>query len=358
MKNTAKLFLLFLLIPMVIFATEKKGKYTKDKTIAKTFKVTKDATLNVSNKYGNIDIVSWNENKIEVIVKITAKGDDEEKVKRRLEEITVEFDANATNVSAKTMIEKSSSSWKWWGNSNNVNMEINYQIKMPISNHVNLSNDYGGINLNKLEGKATINCDYGKLNIGELLNASNSITIDYTNNSTISYMKSGSINADYSTLRVEKAENIDLNADYAHISFGTINQLNYSCDYGSLKVGEAKNLKGTSDYMNLTIGKLFVAGIFNLDYGSLKIEELGQLLKELKIQSSYTHIKLGVHPNAAFDITASLSYGGFKHGDRFKFNKEIEKPTSKYYEGYYNSPNSGAQVSIKSSYGSISFNNN
>lgn len=358
MKNTAKLFLLFLLIPMVIFAAEKKEKYTKYKTISKTFNVSKDATLNVSNKYGNIDIVTWNENKIEVIVKITTKGDDEEKVKRRLEEITVEFDANTTNVSAKTMIEKSSSSWKWWGNSNNVNLEINYQIKMPISNHVNLSNDYGGINLNKLEGKATINCDYGKLNIGELLNASNSINIDYTNNSTISYMKSGSINADYSTLRVEKAENIDLNADYAHISFGTINQLNYSCDYGSLKVGEAKNLRGTSDYMNLTIGKLFVSGIFNLDYGSLKIEELGQLLKELKIQSSYTHIKLGVHQNAAFDITASLSYGGFKHGDRFKFNKEIEKPTSKYYEGYYNSPNSGAQVSIKSSYGSVSFNNN
>ena len=64
MKNSAKLFLLFLLIPLAIFATEKKGKYTKNKTIAKEFKVTKDATLNVSNKYGNIDIVTWNENNI------------------------------------------------------------------------------------------------------------------------------------------------------------------------------------------------------------------------------------------------------------------------------------------------------
>lgn len=358
MKNSAKLFLLFLLIPLAIFAAEKKGKYTKNKTIAKEFKVTKDATLSVSNKYGNIDIVTWNENKIEVIVKITANGDDEDKVKKRLEEITVEFDSNSSNVSAKTMIEKNSASWSWWGNKNNVNMEINYQIKMPITNHVNLNNDYGGINLNKLEGKATINCDYGKLNIGELLNASNSININYTNNSIISYMRNGTINADYSTLKIDKAGKIELNADYSHLTFGIVNRLNYSCDYGSLKIDDAENINGTSDYMNLAIARLIDSGTFNLDYGSIKIVELGQHLKELKIQSSYTHIKLGLHPNTSFDITAALSYTGFKHGDRFTFNKEIEKPTSKYYEGYYNSPNSGAQISIKSSYGSITFSNN
>ena len=358
MKNTAKLFLLFLLIPLAVFATEKEGKYKKTKVIEKTFNVNKEATLNVSNKYGNIDIVAWNENKIAVTVKITTNGDDNDKVKKRLDEITVEFNSNSTYVSAKTMIEKSSASWNLWGKNNNVNMEINYHIKMPITNSVNLTNDYGGININKLEGKATINCDYGKLNIGELLNASNSIHINYTNNSTISYMKNGNIKADYSTLRIDKSGNIDLNADYSHMSFGTINRLKYECDYGSLKIGNAENLNGTSDYMNLTIDKLLVSGVFNLDYGSLKIEELGQDLKELKLQSSYTHVKLGLHPNVSFDIMATLSYSGFKYGNGFTFNKQVEKPTSKYYEGYYNSPNSGAQISVKSSYGSISFNNN
>jgi len=357
MKNTAKLFLLFLLIPLAIFATEKEGKYKKTKVIDKVFKVSKDATLNISNKYGNIDIVTWNENKIAITVKITTNGDDEDKVKKRLEEITVEFDSNSTYVSAKTIIEKNSASWNLWGEKNNVTMEINYQIKMPLTNNVNLTNDYGGINLNKLEGKAKINCDYGKLNIGELLNTSNTINIDYTNNSTISYMKNGTVNADYSTLRIDKSGNIDLNADYSHLAFGTINRINYSCDYGSLKMGHVEAIAGTSDYMNLTIDKLLGSGTFNLDYGSLKIEELGQHLKELNIQSSYTHLKLGLHPNASFDITAALSYSGFKHGNNFTFSKEIEKSSSKYYEGYYNSPNSGAKISIKSSYGSISFNN-
>jgi len=110
---------------------------------------------------------------------------------------------------------------------------------MPVTNSVNLNNDYGGIALDKLEGSAKINCDYGKITIGELLNPSNSINIDYTNKSTIEYMKNGDINADYSTLHIEKTGNVDLNADYSHISFGMVADLNYNCDYGDLKIDNA-----------------------------------------------------------------------------------------------------------------------
>lgn len=358
MKTIYKLLIVLFLIPLAISASDKKGKYTKNKVINKEFKVNKDATLNISNKYGNIDIVTWTENKIVIKVSITTNGNDEEKVKERLAQIDVEFDSNSTQVSAKTMIEKNSSLWNLWGKNNNVNIEINYQVKMPVTNNVDLNNDYGGINLDKLEGSSKINCDYGKLNIGELLNSNNTINIDYNNNSTIQYMKDGTINADYSTLYVDKAGRTKLNADYSHMSFGMLVDLDFNCDYGDLKIETIGNLKGNSDYMNTTVGKLIGSGEFTIDYCSLKIEELGQHIKNLNIQSSYTHVKLGLHPNASFDITAALNYGGFKYGNGFTFNKEIEKSTSKYYEGYYNSPNSGAKISIKSSYGSITLNNN
>ena len=36
-------------------------------------------------------------------------------------------------------------------------------------------------------------------------------------------------------------------------------------------------------------------------------------------------------------------------------NKEIIKTSSKYYEGYYNSDNTTSNITIKSSYGTITF---
>lgn len=358
MKTMYKILLIFILIPLAITATEKKGKYTKNKVIKKEYTVNKDALLNISNKFGNIDIVTNTSNKIEIIVSITTNGDNEEKVQERLNEITVAFEASSSTVSAKTMIEKSSNSWNLWGNKSNVNMEINYLIKMPVTNNVDLSNDYGGIGLDKLEGSAKISCDYGKINIGELLNNSNTINMDYTNKSTIEFMKNGTVNADYSTLHIEKTGNVKLNADYSHLSIGTINTLDYKCDYGDLKIKTANNLNGNCDYMHTTVEKLSGSGVFNIDYGSLKINSLAPDFKQLTVVSSYTQMKFGINTASSFNLEANLSYGNLKFDDNFTFNKEISKTTSKYYEGYFKSPNPNSKINIKSSYGNVTFTNN
>src|SRR5210317_1002942 len=212
MKTMYKKLLLVLFIPATLMATDtKKWAHEETKTITKEFDVNSDAVLNISNKYGNVDIASWNENRISIIVTITVKGNKESKVLERIDKIDVEFDASRSAVTAKTKIGKTSS-WGW-GNNNNLSMEINYLVKMPVSNSLNVSNDYGAIFLDDLDGSANISCDYGKINIGELRNMRNNINMDYTNKSTIEYLKNGSINADYSTLHIEKGGNMDLNAD-------------------------------------------------------------------------------------------------------------------------------------------------
>lgn len=357
MKTMYKILLLIFLIPLTISATEGKGKYTKNKVLKKEYNVNENATLTVSNKYGNIGIATWNENRIVIKVSITTNGDDEEKVEKRLEQIDVEFNGDTNYVSAKTMIEKTSNSWSLWGKNNNVSIEINYLIQMPVTNNVDLNNDYGAITLDKLEGSSKINCDYGKITIGELWNTNNSINIDYTNKSTIERLEGGTINADYSTLHIEKGYRIKLNADYSHMSFGMVGVLDFNCDYGSLKIGDSGNVIGNSDYMHTTVEKLRGTGDFDMDYGSLKINELGNELKELKVQSSYTQVKIGVQPTNNFTVNATLSYGNLKYGNGFTFNKEIVKTTSKYYEGYYGS-NSGGTITLKSNYGNITFYNN
>lgn len=358
MKTMYKILLFLIIFPLVINATNKDGKYTKNKVLNKEFKVTKDASLNITNKYGNIDIVTWNENSVSIKVSITTNGNDEDKVQERLDKITVDFNGNSNAVSAKTIIEKISSSWNLWGKNNNVNMEINYLIKMPITNDVILTNDYGSISIDKLLGTSKINCDYGKLNIGELLNSNNSINIDYTNNSKIQYMKDGAIDADYSTLHIEKSGRTKLNADYSHISFGMLVDLDFNCDYGDLKIESVGNLIGNSDYMHVSIEKLNGSGDFVMDYGSIKINDLATNFKMLTIKSSYTHVKLGINSENNFNINTSLSYGSLKGTNEFNFSKEISNTTSKYYEGYYNKPNSNSTISIKSSYGSVTFTNN
>lgn len=274
----------------------------------------------------------------------------------RLDQINIEFEGSRSEVSAKTKIGKSNS-WGW-GNKSNLSMEINYLVKMPVSNSLKVSNDYGAIFLDDLDGSADISCDYGKINIGELRNARNSIHMDYTNKSTIEFLKNADINADYSTLHIEKGGDVDLNADYSHISFGTINSIQFNCDYGDLTIDSVDKADGNSDYMHLNIGTLGVLGSFSSDYGSIKIKKVSKDISNLKVKTSYANIKLGIEDGANFDFIAEMSYSGFSHGSGFTFNKQIEKNTSKYYEGYYGNANSGNTIQLETSFGGINLSNN
>lgn len=354
-KITQLLFLL-LVIPSMVMAHEcdPQGKYTKEKRIKKEYTVNVDAKLVINNSYGNVNMVSWNENRIVIEVHVKTNGSDEERVQDKLDEIDVRFEGSASYVSAKTMFEKSSSRswWNSWKN-NNVNMEINYTVKLPATNMIDISNDYGGINLDRLEGNAKINCDYGKITIGELLAEDNYLNFDYTKNSTIGYMKSGRINADYSSFVLERGGDIELNADYSKSEFGQIQNLNYNCDYGSVITADSKDVIGRGDYVSAKIGVVHGDLNINADYGSIRIEELAADAGDVVIQSDYTGIKVGYSSQYDFTFNIKLEYAGLSGKENLTFNKERRESSEKYYEGYHGNSSSNNNVNINSEYGGV-----
>ncbi|WP_299215675.1 hypothetical protein [uncultured Dokdonia sp.] len=351
------LFFILITIPTVVLAYNGfKGQYTKEKKIKKEFTVNPDARLKIDNSYGNVNIVSWNQNKTVIEVFIKTNGNNEEKVQEKLDEINVVFDGSASFVSAITKLNQGGgrSWWKSW-KSSNVNMEIRYEIKVPVTNAIDISNDYGGISINKIRGNARINCDYGKLTIGELLGENNSLSFDYTNNSTIEYMKSGRITADYSSFNLEKAGKIELDADYTKSEFGTIENLNYVCDYGKLQVGTVRELTGRGDYLSTAFEIIRGNVNLNTSYGSVRINELSATAGDVVIKSDYTGIKLGYHSDYTFTFNISLEYAGFSGQENLEITKKRIESSDKYYEGYYGNANSQNNININSEYGGVTF---
>ena len=335
-----------------------KGKYTKEKTISKEYDVNSDAVLKVSNSYGNLTLTSWNENRIVIEVLIKTNGNNEDKVQKKLDEITVAFEASSDMVSAKTKFNKDKG-WGWnWGSNGNVNMQIDYTIKVPIKNSVHLSNDYGNISLDRIDGYAKISCDYGRLDIGELHGRNNDLNFDYTSKSSIGYIRSGNIRADYSGFTIEKAGDLVLNADYTNSNIGEMNNLQYASDYGNLVVGTADSVTGSGDYINVKLGTVNGNVEINSDYGSVKIDNMAADAGNINIHSDYTGIKIGYNPNYHFDFEITTSYADVSGKEGFEIGISNEKKGDRYYKGYYGSANSGKNISITSKYGSVSFTKN
>ncbi len=324
MKPLSRTFFIALLLPAMVFAGPEKL------TLQKEYTVNAGAALKIENSYGNIDIVTWNENRTSIVVTIKTNGNDENEVQKKLNDISVEFSGNGSLVTAKTLFNESKSNWSWFGSkSNNVSMEINYLVKIPITNSVNLNNNYGSISINKLKGNAKIKCDYGQLIIGELLADNNTLSFDYTTKSTIEFMKSGTINADYSGFTLGKADQIKLTADYTDSEFLDIKNLNYNCDYGKVIIKKSQNLIGRGDYLTSRMGTITGSADLKTSYGNITIDKLTS--------------------------TANTSYSGFKGEDTVNVTKSSKDGSDKMYSGYHGSQSTSNSININSSYGNVTF---
>src|SRR5690606_12611240 len=262
-------------------------------------------------------------------------------------------------VTAKTLVGGGNKGWSWsWGNRNKVSVQVNYTIKLPVKNNINLSNDYGSIFLNRIDAHAKIDCDYGKLEIGELRGRNNELRFDYTSRSTFGYINSAEIVADYSGFTVEKAGNLIIKADYTNATIGEMDRLEYSCDYGSLEVKKVGNVRGSGDYIGVKLGQVHGDLSISGDYGSLSIDQLASDAGHVEIRTDYTGIRIGYHPLYSFDFEITTEYANVKGMEDFELNISRVKSTDRYYQGYHGQEHSGKKMTISSDYGGITFNRN
>ncbi|MBR9757025.1 MAG: DUF4097 domain-containing protein [Algicola sp.] len=354
-----KIACIFLLImPFIAFSAE-KYKHDKTKTIKRSFNVNPNAELRIDNSYGNLNITTWNENRIAIEVTITTSGNNEDKVTEKLDAITVAFENTSNLVSAKTIFnKKTSSSWWNWGKKTNVNMQINYLVKMPVTNSVNLKNDYGNIDLDKLQGRAVINCDYGKITTKELMANNNSLNFDYTKGCYFDYINGGSINADYSDFTISKAENITINADYTNATVDVAENVVYNNDYGTVKIGQVNNVEGNGDYLTLVIGDLYKHADIDADYGSINIKNIAQGANNITIDTDYTGIKIGYDTNWNFNFDFDLSYADLRSDDALQFSLKDKDGSDKTYKGHYGNSNSSNNITIDADYGNLTIKRN
>jgi hypothetical protein len=341
-----------LMLPTLVMAnpTVPEGKYTKEKKIKKDYNVASDATLSVTNKYGNVNISSWNQNRIEIEVTIKTSSNNEQRAIDKLNQIDVAFEANQRAVTAKTQIE--SERWSWGWNSSNVSLEINYLIKMPVTNFLMLNHDYGNITIDRLDARVDIDCDYGRMDIGSLNATGNKLSFDYTNNVVIDYIKDGEINADYSSYRIENAGSLRINADYTKSEVRKADKITYDADYGSLQLGTVRYVSGNSDYLTQEFEQITGSLDLDADYGSVKIRNLSDGFDNIKIRSNYVNVKIGISPQTHFRFDFSLKYAKLRSFEGLNFDKKIISGSQENYVGSYGSPQKG-NLSIQSSYGNL-----
>lgn len=343
-----------------------KQEFTK--TIKKEFPLNATGTVNLINKYGKVEVKTWDKNRAKIDVTIVVKASSESEAQGIFDRVHIDFTNDDAFVKAETVIESNKSSWWSWGNNSTTEFQVNYQVFMPASASLDLSNKYGDANVAALGGRAKVDVKYGNFRL-EGVNGDLAVTLDYGNGTVVkasdadvntSYSKLNinevrdiSLVSKYSKLTVDKGANIKAESKYDQFYLASIVKLNCQAKYSNLEIGSAESVVAVSSYTDYKIDRLRDNGDFDLQYGGLRIENVSKGFSKINLIGKYSDFKIGVEDGASYTLDAATNYAGIAYPDGLKVTYEKDKGTSHEVKGHAGQQNARSAIRASLNYGGL-----
>ncbi len=339
------------------------------KSYSKEYPIDQSGTVELSNRYGKIDIKTWNKPSVKVDVIVIVKASNKSNAEDKMQEIGITINKVGNNVVAVTDINSSNQSWwsSWWNASGNIKIEINYTVYMPSDQKSIIENKYGNIHLPDLNAKTSINLKYGNL---QAQNIDGDLLMDLSyGKATLSNVKNLTASLAYSDLRCTSSGTTTiLNTKYSKVYIDNAKTLTATSKYDNYKITNATTITMTGAYNDITLGTLG-SGTFTLKYTGMEINSLGSALtadvsygsmtiqnlktsfKKMVVNTSYAPIK--VYGTVPCKVDVSGKYFDAQLGADFVANNKVVEGSSKVIQGYKGSDRTGAYVTITSKYGDV-----
>jgi len=366
MKSAYKLAGLLLLVGLVLpikASTPDKREFTK--SVNKEYAITANGTTALSNKYGKIDVKTWDRQRVKISVNILVNANSESNAQEVFDRIDIAFSNRNDYVKTETVIESKKSRWFSWSNGDKSDYEINYEVFLPKTNNLDVTHKYGDLAVADMEGRVNLDIKYVNFKVEGMGDDSN-ITFSY-GNGAINKARDLNLIVGYGKLSLDEAADLTLQSKYSELSVGSANDVNCSTKYdtynfGSLRdfrnqgkydnfrIGKASNVEVAGKYTNLSTGEVEGDIELDLEYGGANFT-LAKSFGECQLNGRYTDFAVTVARGTSYKLDAVTNYAGIRYPNELDVQYEKEQTSSHELRG---SVGQGvSEILARLSYGSL-----
>lgn len=324
--KTLKISLILVLLGVLV-GTQAIAKEEFTKKISKSYDVNKDATLAIKNKFGKIHCQNWDQDAISIEVTITLEASNQEKANKYFDKIKIELTGNNERVSAITSFDDN------LFDKNNNEISIDYMVKMPKSIGVELDHKFGDIILEEVQGPSSIELGYGSLKANKLMSNDNDLEIKFSEG-FIGYVKSASLELKYSELEIDEANDMSAESKFSELDIRKIDVLTLESGYDDDFIGTIRDLDIEAGFSDVEVRSLEERLVADIDYGELKVKEMGRDFNLIDITNSFSDANIGFHAESSFRLNATIKMGDLSYPrDKARLSVVDLSYTSNKYEG-------------------------
>ena len=165
--------------------------FTEEKKIVKSFKINTSTTVEVTNKYGRIQIIPWDKDSVSFEIDLFIKSDNLSRLQKVKNGIDFEFVNTKYYVLAKTNFENQyngfiselkelSKDFTEIFSGAQYQVKINYLVMIPEYINIKVENKYGDVYTDNLKGDLTLDVSNGNFKANSL-SGNNNIYLKFGN---------------------------------------------------------------------------------------------------------------------------------------------------------------------------------
>lgn len=291
-----------LVLLMLSFIATSLSANNNNCIVTKTYPVKKGMKLNLSNKYGNVNVINVKEDSLTVCATITIIQDDNNLVQKSLKLITISLKELKDTLYISTIYDK-----KFFSEAFRLGRKsftVDYLIKTPSYLDIVVSDEFGNISIEELSGTVNVRLSQGVLSAKKLTKGSakpvNTITVDH-GKVIIDEVNWTILNVHNCTsVIIGKAQALMMTSAISKIKIGDISSLVSDSKSDSFTIKSIKNLVSESAYSSYEIGKLNGQLKSTALYGSINILDLDKFFSSIDISSGQSKISIKAADNIAF----------------------------------------------------------
>ncbi|WP_255071091.1 hypothetical protein [Lacihabitans sp. LS3-19] len=304
--------------------------------------------LEITNQFGEVKVMFWNQNKIQTTVHVIANAPNNVLLNDFISSVKINGNRKNSIVSIKTEIQKTDFNLKKLNTDKNTNFKIDYLVFMPNNLELCLTNSFGEVTLPEFTAPLSLNLNYCTLKADKISN------------------KLSNINLNYGKANIKSLLGGEINSNFTAVSMGEVRNVNLKNNNGSFKAKYLEDIDGILNYSGGVFENIKEAVKLKVNFSNdLKINNIDEKVKNLEIFSNYSNISLPISEkfNGIFDI--KTNHGNFwvdpslvihfiKNSETDNQKPGFKTRTSNAYQGTIGSnKNSESKIIIISNYGDV-----
>ena len=310
--------LAFLLVTMLAVQVSYGQTFEKERTVNKSFKLSAETEIEVSNKYGDIHIVPWEKDSVRFEIKLKVVTNKETKLDKAFDYVDFDFKATKYYVIASTVFVGKGTFWTEVSDvANNLfsagtKTTIDYIVYLPAKSTLKIDNKYGNIYTTDLSGNLDITLSNGDLKAHRLSGITNMNT--EFGNIDIQIIDNGNLTISYGELQLESSANLTLSGRSSELTINEVSQLNLDSKRDKLYLDNVGTIIGQTYFSTLKVEELNTKIDLTSKYGSTEVKKLSGKMKSFLLKSDDSDVKLN-----------------FTKENKYSLDMTVDEKTQVYY---------------------------